>query len=175
MNKMKAYIKPEDFYNEIYRIIGDTTPLKVDCGKLCGGACCAVTDEITGMYLFPLENEMYKKMPSWGKIYDTDFSYGNEDVDLFTCTGKCRRSLRPLSCRIFPLVPYAHPGEELTVKMDIRGRGMCPLASAMKIDDLDKEFVKRVTAAMKLCMINSKTREFIYALTDSLDELEGII
>ena len=120
MNNMKAYIKPKDFYEAINKIIGDETPLEVDCGKLCDGACCAVTDEITGMYLFPFEIEMYKKMPHWAKVYDTDFTYGEKEAELFTCTGKCDRNKRPLSCRIFPLVPYAHRGEKLAIKMDAR-------------------------------------------------------
>lgn len=173
---MNAKIKPYEFYKAVYKIIGDATPLKVDCGKLCDNACCVVTDEITGMYLFPYENVMYKKMPLWGKIYDTDFTYGDKkETGLFTCTGKCDRDLRPLSCRIFPLIPYAHRGEDLKIVMDIRGRGMCPLADAMHIEDLSEEFTDRVTRAMKLCMCNKEIREFIYALTDSIDEIGGLL
>ncbi len=172
---MKIKMKKECFFNTVYSVLGDVTPLKVDCGQLCNGACCEVTDEITGMYLFPGEDAMYKDMPSWGKIYDTDFSYDDVYIDLFTCTGKCDRNKRPLSCRIFPLVPYAKRGGKLEIRMDIRGRGMCPLATAMKIEDLAPEFVKDVTLAMHLCMANPETREFIYALSDSLDEMEGIL
>lgn len=173
---MKVKVTPEFFYKAIYKIIGDATPLCADCGKLCGNACCAVTDEITGMYLFPYENVMYEKMPDWGKIYDTDFTYGNEsEVDLFTCTGTCERERRPLSCRIFPLVPYAHPGEDIKIIMDIRGRGMCPLASGADKEMLSEEFVERVTRAMRLCMCNKETRDFICALTDSIDETGGIL
>lgn len=169
---MKAKIDAKAFYEKLYKIIGDVTPLDVDCGKLCNGACCEVTDEITGMYLFPYENVMYKDMPEWGKIYDIDFTYdGGKSVDLFTCTGKCERKRRPLSCRIFPLTPYAHRGEKLKIIMDVRGKGMCPLATAMKIDDLSPLFVEKVTEAMELCMHVKQTREFIYALTASLDEI----
>ena len=97
-----------------------------------------------------------------------------KEAELFTCPGHCDRKLRPLSCRIFPLVPYAKEGEELKIVMDIRGRGMCPLATAMKIEDLDPEFVKKVTLAMKLCMNVKQTREFIYALSESIDELSHL-
>ena len=170
---MKGKIDIKDFYRKIYSIIGDETPLLVDCGALCGGACCEVTDEITGMYLFPYEEKMYETLPSWAEIYDTDFTYsGDKEVSLFTCTGKCERELRPLSCRIFPLVPYAHRGEELKIVMDLRGRGMCPLIAAMKVSDLSPQFVKSVKEAMTLCMKVKEIREFIYALTSSIDELD---
>lgn len=173
---MNVKINPAEFYSAVYKIIGDATPLCADCGKLCNNACCAVTDEITGMYLFPYENVMYDNMPPWGKIYDTDFTYGdNGEVDLFSCTGVCDRARRPLSCRIFPLVPYAHRGEKLKIIMDIRGRGMCPLADAVKEEELSPEFVAVVTQAMRLCMCNRQTREFIYSLTDSIDEIGGLL
>ena len=173
---MNAKVSPQKFYGAIYKIIGDATPLRVDCGKLCNNACCEVTDEITGMYLFPYEDVMYQNMPLWGEIYDTDFTYANaKKIDLFTCIGECDRDMRPLSCRIFPLIPYAHRGEELKIVMDIRGRGMCPLADAMCVEDLSEEFIDRVTKAMKICMCNSEIREFIYALTESVDEIGGLL
>ena len=172
---MKIYMTKKEFYSAVYSVLGDVTPLKVDCGQLCNGACCEVTDEITGMYLFPGEEAMYKSMPQWGKIYDTDFSYNGKYADLFTCSGKCDRSQRPLSCRIFPLVPYVKKGEKMEIRMDVRGRGMCPLATAMKVEDLSENFVRKVTAAMKLCMANPEVREFLYALSESLDEVEDIL
>lgn len=170
---MKLTLDKKTFYKKLYKMLEDVTPLTVDCGQLCEGACCAVTDEITGMYLFPGEKVMYNPMPKWGELHDIDFTYDNEKkVELFTCPGTCDRKLRPLSCRIFPLVPYAKRGEELEIRMDIRGRGMCPLATAMKIEDLDPLFVERVSLAMKLCMKVRETREFIYSLSESLDELK---
>lgn len=172
---MKLKMTKEEFFNMVYTVLGDVTPLKVDCGQLCDGACCAVTDEITGMYLFPGEEAMYKDLPEWAQIYDTDFSYNGKYIDLFTCDGTCERERRPLSCRIFPLVPYVKKGGKMEIRMDVRGRGMCPLATAMNVEDLDPEFVKNVTLAMKLCMANSEVREFLYALTESLDEAEGIL
>ena len=169
---MKLTLDKKAFYTKLYKMLENVTPLTVDCGQLCDGACCAVTDEITGMYLFPGEKVMYDPMPEWGELHDIDFTYdGGKSVDLFTCPGKCDRSLRPLSCRIFPLVPYAKRGGELEIRMDIRGRGMCPLATAMKPCDLDALFVERVTMAMQLCMKVRDTREFIYSLSESIHQL----
>lgn len=170
---MKLTLDKKAFYTKLYKMLENVTPLTVDCGQLCDGACCAVTDEITGMYLFPGEKVMYDPMPEWGELHDIDFTYdGGKSVDLFTCPGTCDRSLRPLSCRIFPLVPYAKRGGELEIRMDIRGRGMCPLATAMNPCDLDALFVERVTMAMQLCMKVRDTREFIYSLSESIDQLK---
>lgn len=164
-------INPKEFYDMLYKKLESVTPLEVDCGKLCNGACCEVTDEITGMYLFPFEECEYNPLPKWSKIYDTDFEWkSGKMAPLFTCDGTCERDKRPLSCRIFPLVPYVHPGERMRIIMDPRGKGICPLASVMDIDDLDSQFVKQVYEAMLLCMKVKECREFIYAMADSLDD-----
>ena len=169
---MKTKLSAKQFYTKLYKILENVTPLEIDCGKLCNGACCAVTDEVTGMYLFPGERVMYNPMPDWGEIQDIDFTYGEgKSVDFFTCEGKCDRSLRPLSCRIFPLAPHITKEGKLEIIMDVRGRGMCPLATAMKKEDLSPLFSERVEKAMKFCMLNPETREFIYALSDSIDEI----
>ncbi len=172
---MKKTLDKKAFYTKIYKMLENITPLPVDCGELCNGACCTVTDEITGMYLFPGEEVMYENLPKWAEIHDTDFTYdGGKEVNLITCEGRCNRKLRPLSCRIFPLVPYAKRGEDLKIVMDVRGRGMCPLATAMKVEDLSPEFVETVAKTMKMCMLVRETREFLYALSDSLDEYKII-
>ena len=114
---------------------------------------------------------MYKPLPQWAEIRDTDFTYdGGKAVNLITCPGKCDRHLRPLSCRIFPLVPYVKRGGKMEIVMDVRGKGMCPLATAMKIEDLSPDFVDAVAKAMKMCMLVREPREFLYALSESLDE-----
>ena len=47
---------------DCYEILGDLTPLKSNCGKLCGAACCE-SDETgeNGMLLFPYEEWFYRK------------------------------------------------------------------------------------------------------------------
>ena len=37
---MQGSSRPEDIIKEAYAIIGRATPLKADCGRLCGAACC---------------------------------------------------------------------------------------------------------------------------------------
>lgn len=166
---MKVKISPEKFYTEIYKELHSVTPLKVDCGKLCDNACCAVTDEITGMYLFPFEEVMYAPMPQWGKIYDTDFvCKSGREINLFTCTGKCNRKQRPLSCRIFPLIPRVEKDGSFKLVMDPRGREMCPLCKTMRVEELDDDFVEAVEKAMKKCMLVKECRDFLCSLTDEI-------
>ena len=38
-------------------LLSNLTPLKSDCGRLCGGACCQ-GDDATGMLLFPGEEAL---------------------------------------------------------------------------------------------------------------------
>ncbi|MBR1969385.1 MAG: hypothetical protein IKA17_03415 [Clostridia bacterium] len=166
---MKKKISPKEFYESIYRELDSVTPLKVDCGKLCDNACCVVTDEITGMYLFPFEETMYSPIPEWGKIYDTDFvCKSGREINLFTCQGTCDREKRPLSCRIFPLIPRVEKDGSFTLVMDPRGREMCPLCKVMRVDELDADFVKTVEKVMKKCMLVKECRDFLCSLSEEI-------
>ena len=41
------------------KILEEVTPLKADCGRVCGAACCASLEgEETGMLLFPGEEAL---------------------------------------------------------------------------------------------------------------------
>ncbi|MEG1472022.1 MAG: hypothetical protein RSD76_06230, partial [Clostridia bacterium] len=43
-------------------LLADVTPLKTNCGKLCGGACCQADESgENGMLLFPFEETFYEK------------------------------------------------------------------------------------------------------------------
>ena len=169
---VKVLLDNKMFYKKIYKMLDDVTPLIVDCGGLCNGACCKGGEEISGMYLFPGEKIMYKDMPEWAEICESNFTYDNgRRTELIVCNGTCERYLRPLSCRIFPLIPYAKRGEKLKIIMDIRAKGVCPLAKAMRLKDLNPLFVKRVTQAMNMCMKVRSIREYIYSLSESIDDI----
>lgn len=170
MNKIRIPLSYRAMYERAYAILENITPIAADCGKLCDKACCRVEEEITGMYLFPEENVMFRDMPSYAKLYDTDFEYDyGKYADLFTCDGSCERYRRPLACRIFPLLPYCHEGEELQIIMDPRGRGMCPLAQTLTVEELDPEFVDAVSRSMRLIMKNAQVRQFVYSLSEQID------
>lgn len=131
-----------DLISKAYKIIGDLTPLKTDCGRLCNAACCKGDDE-TGMLLFPGEDKLYENDPDFAV---TKTIYG---VPLLICRGKCERSKRPLSCRIFPLAIISKNGI-IKVIPDPRSKPVCPLYRSAVNQRLDRDFVSAVKNVGKL-------------------------
>ncbi len=164
----------KDFYNRIYSTLGTLTPLRGDCGRACNKACCEGDKDGDGMYLFPFEEVMYNPLPHWAAISETDFEYDKDKfAPLFSCDGVCDRSLRPLSCRIFPLTPYIAKDGELEVIVDPRANGMCPL-SALYVEDFEEDFVKAVEEVGKILLTNPDTKKFLESFSRMLDEINFI-
>lgn len=164
----------KNFYNNIYSILSNHTPLRGDCGRACNKACCEGDKDGDGMYLFPGEEELYSPVPQWAAISETDFEYKEGCfVPLFSCDGVCDRSMRPLSCRIFPLTPYISASGALSVIVDPRANGMCPL-SALYVSDFEPEFVSAVEKVGEELFKNSETKEFLYAFSRLLDDISFI-
>ena len=124
------------------QIIGELTPMLADCGGLCGAACCAPdADGQGGVYLFPGEKALMAGC-DWGRVVPDAFA------PMLVCDGMCRREMRPLACRIFPLTPVRGKNGHWTVRMDARARAMCPLA-AHGPGGLDPRFVRAVRDALR--------------------------
>jgi len=158
-----------EIYKSIYKYYGDTTPLLVDCGKLCGGACCESSDdEETGMYLFPGEEKLFKNNPDF-KIVSSEFEYAGKVADILICKGHCNRKLRPLSCRIFPVIPYIKK-DNFKLIFDPRAKSVCPLVELNGFSQLDKEFIRKTENVIRLLMKFKETRLFLEGLTDILDD-----
>lgn len=158
-----------EIYKSIYDFYSDTTPLCVDCGNLCGGACCESDDnEETGMYLFPGEEKLFMKNPDF-KIIDSEFLYGKKRAKILICKGVCDRNIRPLSCRIFPIIPYIK-GDDFSLVFDPRAKSVCPLTSLSNINELDKEFIIKTKKVTKLLLKFKETRLFLESLCDILDD-----
>ena len=85
-----------DSLNKLYELLADATPLRSDCGALCGAACCR-GDEKDGMLLFPGERDYYIGREGF-RIRRS----GEYDAEYLVCEGSCDRNDRPLSCRIYP-------------------------------------------------------------------------
>lgn len=132
-------------------LLENLTPLKSNCGRLCGGACCQ-SDESgeNGMLLFPFEDELYKQ-PIEGFAFhladdDTLFKGGRRLV----CEGVCPREHRPLACRLFPLrIRLDTQGEEThaVAEPDPRAWYICPLLEQGGLRAMSQEFIKAVEAA----------------------------
>lgn len=165
----------KEFYLPLYKLLESVTPLKKDCGVLCDGLCCKDIDaEPSGMLLFPHEEEMLKNA-DFGEIIESNCEYGEKDTaKLFVCKGKCDRALRPLACRIFPLLPYRHSGENKKMKiiMDKRARGICPLARSLKPEQLEPDFLENVTNVCTRILRLKEGADYIDMLSDLSDQCE---
>lgn len=147
----------KEFYEELYKLLENVTPLTVDCGELCKGACCRGDDE-SGMYLFPHEEVMYDGKEEWLKIYESDFVFEGEPVKIAICNGTCDRRKRPLSCRIFPL--FIDENDKLVP--DLRGKWLCPLVTAnIDFEQYDPQFIKNVSEVFKKLKENAITLKYI--------------
>lgn len=164
---MEAY----EVYQTAYRIIDTNTPLgKADCGQLCGGACCK-GDCYTGMLLFPMEESLYVHNTKM-KVVPSPFTYGEaQKAKLLLCGGKCRRTDRPLSCRIFPLIFCRDTKRpRITPILDPRARTLCPLSKANDISLLDAEFIIAVKRLFVYLSYFPQIRLFLEALSKDAQE-----
>lgn len=159
---------PKDFYQQLYSPFDTLTPLRFDCGRLCGGACCQAGPELPGMYLFPGEQELFEGKEGFQIKEATLPGYG--PVPLLVCSGQCDRAMRPLACRVFPLAPKLMDGK-LTVRADPRGRAVCPLARDGAAG-MTQAFKSAALDAFAALLERPQTNNFMKALLVYLDEFE---
>lgn len=165
-------------YQTAYQIINKTTPLRFDCGKLCGGACCQnlpadeEAGEDSGMYLFPGEEKLLETA-AFLEIIPVEFEFNpGSPIFLATCKGQCDRDLRPLACRIFPLTPYLTPKEILVIRIDPRAIPICPLAGEPDRNNLHPDFINAVRKTCRLLLSDPLIKEYITGLSRMFDELD---
>ncbi len=154
-----------ELIQKAYEIIGNKTPLKSDCGRLCNAICCKGDDE-TGMLLFPGEEELC--LCDEFKIIQTDYS-----LPLLICDGTCNRDRRPLACRIFPLAIVNKNGI-MRVITDPRCRSICPLYRISLNNRLDPAFTRAVKDAGKVLFQSENIRQFTAEIYKQCLEFEGI-
>lgn len=161
----------KEFYEPLYKLLENVTPLKKDCGALCDGICCKDGEEESGMLLFPGEEQLFSDC-DFAKVLESSCEYGETGTaKLLICSGECDRTKRPLACRIFPLVPYRHEGEPLKIIMDPRAKGICPLARSLEKEQLEPLFVKRVTKICKRLLQLKDGAAYIDMLSDLCDDV----
>ena len=147
-------------------LLADVTPLKTDCGKVCGARCCRPLEtEETGMLLFPGEEELYREKAGW-TLRETPAG------TIAICSGSCERNDRPLACRIFPLLPVIR-NEGIKVAADQRARAVCPLLR-QGIRGMDPAFTDAVREAGRLLAGDPVQRKFMEMLTEEQDELKSL-
>ena len=137
-------------YRAIYRLLDRVSPMPFDCGSICGAACCMI-DELDreegldmGMYLMPGEDKIHNKKDPWlswethsSEEYDFPPSFQG-DMFFVKCRGPahCKRALRPLQCRTFPLKPILTDPEETAPENLFYREGGCPLVLIYNNDAL---------------------------------------
>ena len=147
-------------------MLEELTPLWMDCGRVCGGACChSMEGEETGMRLFPGEEKLYADLPDY-QVRPSPIGY------LLVCKGKCERHMRPLSCRIFPLLPLIRE-DGIKVAMDARAKAVCPLAWQGK-NALNPDFVEAVGRVGELLISEPAQVGFLLRLTEEHDQLREL-
>lgn len=120
---MKSSIKKRTF-KAIYRLLDKFSPVNGDCGLLCGCACCICDDACSpsnncaeddlGIYLLPGEHKIFtgkEEFFRWEKLDSKDYEFPDSwrgNVYFLHCLAApyCRREIRPIQCRTFPLAPY---------------------------------------------------------------------
>lgn len=143
------------------------TPLKSDCGRLCGARCCeSLEGEETGMLLFPGEEDFYESMEGWRMVP------AGKDL-LLICPGDCGREERPLACRIFPLLPSLSADGRVILRTDERARGICPLARQGK-RGMDPAFVEAVRTVGETLAGEPEQHAFLRRLTAEQEELRTL-
>ena len=145
----------------------NVTPLKKDCGRVCGARCCRPLEgEETGMLLFPGEAEAYADREGWVVRHAAQ-------GDIVVCPGTCDREERPLSCRLFPLLPLIGDDGAIRVVTDLRARAVCPLARQGK-SALDPEFIDAIREAGELLAQSEEQAMFLDVLEAEQEELREL-
>ncbi len=158
MDKLEAIVQAR-------ALLEEATPLRRDCGTLCGAACCAPDEDGQGgMLLLPGEEALYPKVPHGISLRpDSSVLPG---LTLFTCSGSCDRCARPLSCRLFPLTPVLEvlDGREvLRIRMDPRAFSVCPLCEG-GLRGLDPRFVQAVRDCARILCQCEEHRSYFRSL-----------
>jgi len=151
----------DELYTKAGQIIKDKTPLKADCGLICGKNCCKGNEE-TGMLLFPNEKTDLKII-------------SGKNGNLAVCNGRCDRKNRPLSCKIFPFFPVINQNGKIEAVLDYRGYSVCPMIKNENIIKFDRRFIKAVKKVGKLLYKNPECKEFIDRVSKDIREEKEIL
>ena len=145
----------------------NVTPLKRDCGRVCGARCCRPLEgEETGMLLFPGEAEAYAGKAGF-EVRKTARG------DLLICSGTCDREDRPLSCRLFPLLPVIGDDGKVRAVTDLRAKAVCPLARQGK-SAVDPDFAEAVREAGEILAAEDEQAVFLEMLEEEQSELKEL-
>lgn len=159
-------------YRRAYSMLENSTPLRFDCGLLCGSKCCS-GDNNAGMSLFPGEEAMYDTHGSFLTVRTEKFL--DTEVQFATCSGNCNRKYRPLACRIFPYAPHLNERGRLTIIDDPRAKYLCPLLMESFEFKIDRLFRRKVYSVFKLLTRDKDIKSYVCLLSGVLDEYRRFV
>ena len=155
-----------------HQALETVTPIRQDCGELCGRACCK-GDENTGMWLLPGEAELLQGQEGFSVRPCQD----NGGYPLLVCQGSCDRKYRPFACRIYPFFPLATEREDgslnIRVISDPRAAG-CPLARHTlpgRPRDVTQSFRFRLAQAALALLEDPELRRYLLDTSRFLTEI----
>ena len=168
-------------YKAAYRLLDRYSPVDGDCGLMCSAACCMSASgcdgEEMGIYMLPGEDLMHDKNDAWltwNAENSEDYGFPGSWDETFwfvKCSGPtaCRRSLRPIQCRTFPLMPYiSEDGELIMIYNDNELPYTCPL-----IEDeipLNDDFVRATRTVWKHLLRDRRIRDMVEQDSELLRE-----
>ena len=169
-----------NIFDQVYSLTNDVTPKKFDCGTLCNAVCCknaSFIDCERGMHLLPFEKEYIIS-----KFTNRSFKFiSSDNEELLVCDSKCKRELRPFSCRIFPYYANVKENMKITISPDIRALHLCPLIFSNTYRRKDVYFLRNIKRACKILFSEPvlkedliKTSEFINSIYDLNGKILGI-
>ncbi len=150
-----------------YALIDSETPLKTDCGRLCGKACCGKNavgnTENAGMMLLPGEENL---------CVDSHFStHTGDDGLMLVCDGNCKRNIRPFSCRIFPYYARISPDGRISLRTDPRAFNICPVAQRKKGTRHSVYFHRSAVKAVRVLLKDEDFKRELMKTSDFCDSL----
>lgn len=172
-------IKHFEVLLKAYTRLEDITPLKYDCGELCGALCChdnGNDGETLGMWLLPFERELLEALTKDDGI--TEYTYGKAEdgTETVFCNGRCDRRWRPFACRIYPFYPLILKDNDgrtrIKVRRDPRARFSCPIAMKDSYLRPDIEFVAAVKSAVRELLKDEEIAKDLISMSDFLYEIE---
>jgi len=86
-------------------------------------------------------------------------------IKFLVCKGYCDRKKRPLSCRIFPVIPQIDEHGYLNFVPDLRGVAMCPLLYQATRHTISPAFIDALYSAFEILTEDERVIEFIDILT----------
>lgn len=121
-------------------------------------------------------NQFDSKDSNWFNIIDSNISLSNGyKIKYLTCSGHCLREYRPLSCRIFPVIPYINELGRMEFRLDLRSLRTCPIAYKSDEYVIDESFIENLYLAFPPLLKDKQVVEFIEILSHQYDEMAEII